>query len=295
MPTEEEKHFRKLRILYLKDILEEAETCLTGAELLAELENRGIKVERKTLYDDIKCLKEYGADIIKRSHLHGWRSNDFPQKKLEQKLDNLLNNNDPTVREAVAYQGYGLDRLAKDEDNLVRIAVAEVASKYGREDLLEKLVDDKYFLVREEVARQGYFLDELIKDKDERVRIAVLEGAIKTAREDLIKKLSNDKSSYVREHVADKGHELNKLVEDEDCTVRAAVARVTAKLKREDLLEKLSDNDDWCVLMEVVSQANKLGREDLLEKLTNSNNKSIAHYAKTTLREYQKKQKGTIK
>ena len=70
------KHAQKLRLLYLKDIFEhdsDAEHFLTCKQLIEKLELRGVIVERKTLYDDIACLKEYGMDIEKGSNKQGWR------------------------------------------------------------------------------------------------------------------------------------------------------------------------------------------------------------------------------
>ena len=56
----------KQKILYLRKIFEEQtdpEHGLTLAEIIAELEKFGISAERKSLYDDIETLKDFGIDI----------------------------------------------------------------------------------------------------------------------------------------------------------------------------------------------------------------------------------------
>ena len=57
----------KLRTLYIMDALLEksdAEHRLSTQDLLAKLSANGIEVERKSIYDDLETLKEWGMDII---------------------------------------------------------------------------------------------------------------------------------------------------------------------------------------------------------------------------------------
>ena len=59
--------FQKLKILYVMDYLlkySDEEHPVTVAQLINELAGRGISAERKSIYDDIECLREYGLDII---------------------------------------------------------------------------------------------------------------------------------------------------------------------------------------------------------------------------------------
>ena len=59
--------FQKLKILYVMDYLlknSDEEHPVSVAQLIAELSSRGISAERKSIYDDIECLQEYGLDII---------------------------------------------------------------------------------------------------------------------------------------------------------------------------------------------------------------------------------------
>ena len=59
--------FQKLKILYVMDYLlknSDEQHPVTVAQLIAELAARNIAAERKSIYDDIECLREYGLDII---------------------------------------------------------------------------------------------------------------------------------------------------------------------------------------------------------------------------------------
>lgn len=54
----------KLKILYVKEILEEQRT-VTMREILERLSDRGIRAERKSVADDLRLLKSYGLPILK--------------------------------------------------------------------------------------------------------------------------------------------------------------------------------------------------------------------------------------
>ncbi|MBQ9988330.1 MAG: WYL domain-containing protein [Clostridia bacterium] len=58
---------QKLKILYLLKMLMEQtdeEHPLSMTQILAQLENQGIRAERKSVYDDIEALRLYGLDIL---------------------------------------------------------------------------------------------------------------------------------------------------------------------------------------------------------------------------------------
>lgn len=60
---------QKLKMLYLMKILLEKtddENTITLNEMIAELERHGITAERKSIYDDIEALRQYGIDITTR-------------------------------------------------------------------------------------------------------------------------------------------------------------------------------------------------------------------------------------
>ena len=86
-----DKEIQNLKLLYLVDIFEKKtnETHgLSAKELMEELNEYGIHVERKTLYRDIALLQKYGLDIIKdrngRSIVYylGNREFELPELKL---------------------------------------------------------------------------------------------------------------------------------------------------------------------------------------------------------------------
>ncbi len=55
----------KLKILYVKDILERLPTgqTITMRELLLKLSERGIPAERKSVSDDLRLLRKYGLPV----------------------------------------------------------------------------------------------------------------------------------------------------------------------------------------------------------------------------------------
>lgn len=58
---------QKLKLLYLIKILSEKTDenhCMTAGMLIEELARYDIKAERKSIYDDIDCLIQYGYDIV---------------------------------------------------------------------------------------------------------------------------------------------------------------------------------------------------------------------------------------
>ena len=60
---------QKMKILYLMQILLEKTDeshVLNASELIAHLAARGIKAERKSIYDDIEALRLFGLDIVNR-------------------------------------------------------------------------------------------------------------------------------------------------------------------------------------------------------------------------------------
>lgn len=59
--------YQKLKLLYIKDYLErysDEEHIVSVAELIDHLDKNGISAERKSIYDDIECLRDYGVDIV---------------------------------------------------------------------------------------------------------------------------------------------------------------------------------------------------------------------------------------
>ena len=87
---------QKLKILYVMDYLlknsDEAHP-ITVAQLIAELESRGIAAERKSIYDDLECLRQYGMDIIQtasgRASGYYVASRDFELPELKLLVDSV--------------------------------------------------------------------------------------------------------------------------------------------------------------------------------------------------------------
>lgn len=79
---------QKLKLLHLARIFEEETDDshgLTGPQLIERLAQRGVSVERKTLYDDIKCLVAFGYDIQKYQRApveYGLAARDFQEGEL---------------------------------------------------------------------------------------------------------------------------------------------------------------------------------------------------------------------
>lgn len=62
-----DKGYTKLKLLYIKDYLErnsDEDNPVSADELMDMLREKGIECERKSIYSDIKALKQYGVDVI---------------------------------------------------------------------------------------------------------------------------------------------------------------------------------------------------------------------------------------
>ncbi len=60
---------QKLKMLYLLKILSEKTDeahCLSAQELIAELQKYEVSAERKSIYNDIECLTDFGYDIVNK-------------------------------------------------------------------------------------------------------------------------------------------------------------------------------------------------------------------------------------
>ncbi len=70
------KSNQKLKLIYVLDILKrfsDEENPLNASDIAEKLSEFGIEAERKSIYDDILFLEQYGADIIKTSYpKKGW-------------------------------------------------------------------------------------------------------------------------------------------------------------------------------------------------------------------------------
>ena len=82
---------QKLKILYIaKYLLENSDEAhpVSTADLIAHLDARGIAAERKSIYDDLAALEDFGLDLVKSAEggRHGWyvasRRFELPELKL---------------------------------------------------------------------------------------------------------------------------------------------------------------------------------------------------------------------
>ena len=84
---------QKLKLLYLLDYLNEysdEDHPVPAQELIRYLEGLGIQAERKSIYNDILCLQEYGADIeLRKGRSGGYyvASRDFELPELKLLVD----------------------------------------------------------------------------------------------------------------------------------------------------------------------------------------------------------------
>lgn len=120
---------QKLKLMYLAQIFEtetDEKHGLTGPQLIERLAELGITVERKTLYRDIKCLKEYGYDIEKYQRApveYGLASRKFEKTELLLLADAVQSSRFLTERKSGA---------------LVK-AISKLGSKYMAENLRKRL------------------------------------------------------------------------------------------------------------------------------------------------------------
>ena len=81
---------QKLKLLYLKELFErqsDEEHLLSMQDILDALAAQGIRAERKSVYDDILCLQQFGMDIVTVKGRHGGyflasRTFELPELKL---------------------------------------------------------------------------------------------------------------------------------------------------------------------------------------------------------------------
>ena len=83
---------QKLKLLYLKEILERKtdEThCLTASQLVEQLAQKGVRAERKSVYDDLEALEVYGLDIASEGRNTGYHllSRDFELAEVKLMVD----------------------------------------------------------------------------------------------------------------------------------------------------------------------------------------------------------------
>ena len=227
-------------------------------------------------------------------------------------LSLLDNDNDPSVRAAVASKGFESHKFMYDKSPIVRAAtVPYLYTKYPHifvndessivraafarytndEEYLHKLLECKDADVRLEIALRGLFIKYFVDDIDEQVRAAAAMNADKYR----LNKFINDKSPIVRCAVARCLFGLDELINDEDPLVRAAVASTGYKLDvlindEESLvrqavaqqcysIDKLLEDDDHMVIDQAINHSTIANIDKLYEIAFTANNCSIKEEA----------------
>ena len=98
MPKSENQ---KQRILYLRDFLlaqSDEGHPVHVQQMIDDLKMHGIQAERKTIYDDLRCLSEYGMDIIRSGRNCFVASRDFTTEEVRLLVDMVQSSNFITLR-----------------------------------------------------------------------------------------------------------------------------------------------------------------------------------------------------
>ncbi|MDE7222203.1 MAG: WYL domain-containing protein [Acetatifactor sp.] len=113
---------QKLKLLYLVRILTEETDeahALSTQELINRLEEQGIRSERKSIYDDICCLQQFGYDILQRHSRQGggyyMASRDFELAELKLLVDAVQSSKFITSKKSRELIGK-LEKLASCHD-----------------------------------------------------------------------------------------------------------------------------------------------------------------------------------
>ena len=98
---------QKLKLLYLRDYLRSNTDEQHPASIQAMIDylaGRGIHAERKSLYDDIQALNEYGTQILFRRNPTGYyvAQRDFELPELKLLVDAVLSSKFLTQRQSAA-------------------------------------------------------------------------------------------------------------------------------------------------------------------------------------------------
>jgi predicted DNA-binding transcriptional regulator YafY len=140
----------KLRILYVKEILEnysDENHQLTSTEIIKMLKKYDIQVERKTIYEDIKALKDFGIDIIngdKRKNGYFIGNREFELTEILVLTDAVLSSKFITHKKASNL----IDKLKKhlnkyDQSSLKKLLFLQNRMKYENENIFYNV--DKVF------------------------------------------------------------------------------------------------------------------------------------------------------
>ncbi len=174
---------QKLKLLHLAQILRtetDEEHGLTGPQLIEELDAIGVRVERKTLYNDLECLRIFGMNIQK-----------YPSRPVQYRLVSREFEEGEIMLLADAVQSSRFLTERKSND-LVR-SIEKLGSKYTAKNLKKRLhVEGRVKSANEMVFRS---LDAIQRALSEKRQIT-----FKYMKYDATKKrkLSRDGKKYLR-------------------------------------------------------------------------------------------------
>lgn len=147
---------QKLKLLYLAKILTEEtdeEHAISTQELIGRLEGLGIRSERKSIYDDIACLQQFGYDILQVQSRQGggyyMASREFELAELKLLVDAVQSSRFITPKKSRELIGK-LEKLASGHDagklrrqvHVVGRVKAENESVYYCIDALHRAIQD---------------------------------------------------------------------------------------------------------------------------------------------------------
>lgn len=126
---------QKLKIMYLRDILykyTDEEHPMSASRIAEILKDQGIEAERKSIYNDIEMLAEYGLDIMKISGREGgffMGSREFELAELKLLVDAVMSSrfitkkkSDQLVKKLTSFAGeYDADDLKRQLYSINRI------------------------------------------------------------------------------------------------------------------------------------------------------------------------------
>ena len=119
---------QKLKILYVMDFLlrnSDENHPVSVSRLIEDLSARGISAERKSIYDDIECLRQYGADIVStgtgRSSGYYIASRDFELPELKLLVDSVQSSKFITHKKTVS--------LIRKIENLASVHEAQLLNR----------------------------------------------------------------------------------------------------------------------------------------------------------------------
>ena len=120
--------FQKLKILYVMEYLlrrSDEGHPVSVAQLIAELESHGISAERKSIYDDIESLRDYGVDVIQsgtgRNSGYYIASREFELPELKLLVDSVQSSKFITYKKTMS--------LIKKIENLASVYDAQALSR----------------------------------------------------------------------------------------------------------------------------------------------------------------------